>query len=163
MTKEGNKMNLITKAVAHILSKNSLFSQCESPEPKVLVKFFTPTGPFTWYVLGADERPSGDWHFFGVMAIDTAYLLGEFSLSEIKEFGDAYSSPFLLGLEREGGADSRTSPLEEGMLQTWLAHARHYERQAETKPMIPVMEGFMDELKRRRASGRGILTEMFGD
>lgn len=155
-------MRLITKAVGCVLHKYPLFSQCESPEPNILVKFFTPTGPFTWYVLGAEERPGGDWHFFGVMENGTAHILGEFNLSEIKEFGDEYSRPFFLGLERNGCYDGHTFPLKEGMLYTWQNHARRYQRQAEKQSMIPVMEGFMDELKRRMSSGRGIAAEILG-
>ena len=57
-------------------------SQAEDPDPKLLVKFFTPDAGWTWYA--SEGEPVGDdFHFFGyVEGVENEW--GTFALSELR-------------------------------------------------------------------------------
>jgi len=60
-------MKLLTKEIETKLPK--LYSQ-EHKEPKdvkVIVKFFDPTGSWTWYATEGEQQENGDWLFFGLV------------------------------------------------------------------------------------------------
>ena len=86
-------MKLLTKAIEKKLPK--LYSQEDVKDPVVQVKFFDPTGSFTWYVLEFD----GEDLFFGKVFshLCPEGELGYFSLSELK----SVKRPMGLGIERD--------------------------------------------------------------
>lgn len=86
-------MKLLTK---EILSKlPPLYSQENNPDPIVHVKFFDPTGSWTWYATeGSPEED--DFIFFGLV-IGFEAELGNFSLNELKSI----KGKFGLGIERD--------------------------------------------------------------
>lgn len=51
-------------------------------EMKIVVKFFDPTGSWTWYVIEGKKLENGDWEFFGLVRGHEAEL-GYFLLSEL--------------------------------------------------------------------------------
>jgi hypothetical protein len=84
-------MKLMTKAVMNSLP--ALYSQEENTEQKAVLKFFTPDGNWTWYVIegspvDADDcydtdKPKVDWMFFALVdGFDKE--LGYFSLFELQ-------------------------------------------------------------------------------
>ena len=82
---------LLTKALRKALPP--LYSQEElGDDAKVVVKFFNPTGSWTWYATEFD----GEDRFFGLVDGFEAEL-GYFSLSELA----SYTSPLGLGIERD--------------------------------------------------------------
>jgi len=86
-------MKLLTKKIIKKLP--TLYSQENNSDPQVVVKFFDPTGSFTWYAIEYD----GDDSFFGFV---TSHLcpegeLGYFSLSELQ----TAKVGFGLGIERD--------------------------------------------------------------
>jgi len=141
---------LIPKTLEVVLRKFPLLSQVRSTEPVILIEFFTPNGPFTWFVLGAEGRPGRDWRFIGLMETAAGILVGLFDLLEIKEFGDEFGRRFFLGLERDSFYDGRTTPLKEELRSLWTSLA----------PRCPtggsgpsLMEGFIGELKAQHPGG----------
>jgi len=75
-------MKLLTQEVKNRLPK--LYSQDGKPadQVKVIVKFFDPTGSWTWYATEGEQTPEGDWRFFGLVRGFEAEL-GYFHLSEL--------------------------------------------------------------------------------
>lgn len=72
-------MKLLTKAIKKRLPK--LYSQEEKGlKAKVIVKFFTPDGSWTWYATEFDGKDT----FFGLVD-GFEKELGYFSLSELKK------------------------------------------------------------------------------
>jgi len=83
-------MKLLTKAI--LKSLPPLYSQEKNPDPVVRVKFFDPTGSWTWYATEFD----GTDIFFGLVKGHETEL-GYFSLAELK----AMRGRFGLGIERD--------------------------------------------------------------
>lgn len=83
-------MKLLTKAI--IKSLPPLYSQENNPDPVVRVKFFDPTGSWTWYATEFDGVDT----FFGLVDGHEKEL-GYFSLSELQ----AVRGQFGLGVERD--------------------------------------------------------------
>ena len=54
----------------------------EPTEVKIVVKFFEPTGSWTWYVTEGEKQEDGDWLFFGLVD-GFEKELGYFSLNEL--------------------------------------------------------------------------------
>jgi len=100
-------MKLLTK---EILSKlPPLYSQENNPDPIVHVKFFDPTGSWTWYGIEGSQEED-DFIFFGLVQ-GFEEELGNFSLNELKsvrgKFGlrierDMYFTPKPLSQVRKG-------------------------------------------------------------
>lgn len=99
-------MKLITKALEKVFAKYPLYSQDgKGGEAIAIAKFFMPGSVWTWYVIEAEQRPDGDWLFFGyVDGLEGEY--GYFSLSELASlrgrFGlkterDMYFTPSPIG------------------------------------------------------------------
>ena len=86
-------MKLLTKEIIKKLPK--LYSQENEKDPIVQVKFFDPTGSFTWYATEFD----GEDLFFGkvVSSLCPEGELGYFSLSELKSIRGRMG----LGIERD--------------------------------------------------------------
>lgn len=83
-------MMLLTKANRAALPP--LYSQAQTTDPLVVVKFFDPTGSWTWYATEFD----GDDLFFGWVDGQVGEL-GYFSLSELQSFRGRFG----LGIERD--------------------------------------------------------------
>ena len=86
-------MKLLTKEIRKQLP--ALYSQDNSKDPIVYIKFFDPCGSFTWFILEYD----GEDTFF---AFVKSHLcpdgeLGYVSLSELKSI----KNPLGLGIERD--------------------------------------------------------------
>lgn len=63
-------MKLLTKQIEAKLAKYPLYSQDgRGDDADIICKFFNPSGAGTWYVLEGEQRPDGDWEFFGIVDI----------------------------------------------------------------------------------------------
>jgi hypothetical protein len=71
----------------------ALYSQENTPDPRVVCKFFTPDAGWTWYVIEGSpvdangyydtDKPKVDFLFFGLVS-GLEVELGYFSLSELQ-------------------------------------------------------------------------------
>lgn len=85
-------MKLLTKALRKKLPALGETDNKDPKEVKVIVKFFDPTGSWTWYATEFDGKDT----FFGfVRGFDNE--LGYFSLSEL----ESVKGKFGLGIERD--------------------------------------------------------------
>jgi len=88
-------VELLTK---EILSKLPKLYSNEKKNPKdipIIVKFFDPTGSWTWYATEGEQQ-NGDFRFFGLVR-GFENELGYFSLNELK----SVKVGFGLGIERD--------------------------------------------------------------
>jgi len=89
-------MKLMTKEIE---SKMPVLYSNEKKRPDeipIIVKFFDPTGSWTWYVTEGEQLPDGTWNFFGlVRGFETE--LGYFSQAELESVKGAMG----LGIERD--------------------------------------------------------------
>lgn len=74
----------------------ALYSQEDVEDPIVRVKFFDPSGSWTWYAIEGEEQEDGDWLFFGLVK-GFEEELGYFVLSEL----ESVKGQFGLGIERD--------------------------------------------------------------
>lgn len=108
-------MKLLTKAIEAKLLKTPLYSTEKQDVAPVLVKFFNPTGSWTWYVLEGEKTDDGDWMFFGLVDGHEKEL-GYFRLSELA----GVKVRFGLGIERDMWfenfvVDKRTNEVKQGV------------------------------------------------
>lgn len=89
-------MKLLTKAIEKSFEANPLYSHENDRTPKILVKFFNPTGVGTWLITEASKTEEGDWRMFGMCEIHEKEL-GYVMLSELASF----RGQFGLGIERD--------------------------------------------------------------
>ena len=92
-------MKLLTKALRKELP--ALYSQENNPDPKVIVKFFTPWTNWTWYATEGqpildDDGNEVDFRFFGLVDGHEKEL-GYFHLSELSSI----KGPWGLKIERD--------------------------------------------------------------
>lgn len=73
-------MQLLTNEIKDKLPV--LYSQENEKDPMVLVKYFDPTGSWTWYALEGEETSNDDFLFFGYVVGDFPEL-GYFTLNEL--------------------------------------------------------------------------------
>jgi hypothetical protein len=87
-------MKLLTKEILADFEKTG--RQEDSENPKVVARFFNPTGIGTWY---ATEYDPTDRIFFGYVSLfnDHCNEWGSFSLDELESFRGKFS----LGIERD--------------------------------------------------------------
>lgn len=87
-------VKLVTKEIEEMFKK--IGSQENNPDPIVVVKFFNPAGPGTWYAT--EYRPK-DREFFGFVSLfgDECDEWGSFSLDELQ----SVKGMFGLGIERD--------------------------------------------------------------
>lgn len=90
-------MKLITKAIENKLKRFPIGSQDgKGDDAEIIVKFFSPCGTSTWWVLEGEQTDDGDWLFFGIAEIyEREY--GYFRLSELQSI----RLPFGLKIERD--------------------------------------------------------------
>ena len=86
-------MKLLTKEILKKLPP--LYSQENNPDPLVIVKFFDPTGSWSWYAY--EGSPEGDDFIFFGLVKGFEDELGNFSLNELTKF----RGKFGLGIERD--------------------------------------------------------------
>ena len=91
-------MKLMTKEIENKLPSLYHF-ETSSTEPVATVKFFDPTGSWTWYVTEG-EKQGDDWLFFG--AVDGfEFELGYFRLSDLEHAKDGCRGLQALPIERD--------------------------------------------------------------
>jgi len=91
-------MKLLTKE--NIKQIPILYSQEKVDDPYAVVKFFDPTGGWSWYVIEGELQEDGDWRFFGlVKGFETE--LGYFHLSELESCKDGQTGMKALPIERD--------------------------------------------------------------
>lgn len=85
-------MKLMTKAIEKELP--ALYSQERETDPLCNLKFFTPDGSWTWYILEGEKREN-DWLFFckAVSHICPEGELGYVTLSELKQVKGSLGLP----------------------------------------------------------------------
>ena len=87
-------MNLLPKKIEKAIPK--LNSQENAEDPTAYVKFFDPTGSFTWFATEGEWQGNGDFLFYGrVDGLESE--LGYFSLRELQ----SVTGRFGLGIERD--------------------------------------------------------------
>lgn len=71
---------LLTKE--NIKALPPLYSQENNKDPLAVIKFFDPTGSYTWYAIEGEKQPDGDYLFFGL--VDGFEMeLGYFTLNDL--------------------------------------------------------------------------------
>jgi hypothetical protein len=85
-------MKLLTKAIETQLAKHPMYSGEKETVSDVVVKFFTPSSNWTWYVLEGSRREDGDWEFFGLVDGHEKEL-GYFCLSELASVRGSFGLP----------------------------------------------------------------------
>jgi hypothetical protein len=70
-------------------------------EPVAVVKFFDPTGSWTWYAAEGEKQPDGNWLFWG--AVDGfEFEYGYFTLHQLEHAKDGITEPLrALPIERD--------------------------------------------------------------
>lgn len=92
-------MKLMTKQIEKILPDLYHFDTT-GKEPVVAVKYFDPTGSWTWYVAEGRKEPGGDWLFWG--AVDGfEFEFGYFRLSELLSCKQGLTGLRSLPIERD--------------------------------------------------------------
>ena len=97
-------MQLLTKEIETKFKK--IGSQENIEDPQIIVKFFDPTGSWTWYATEYDQDTKT---FFGL--VDGHYKeFGDFSLEEL----ESVKGPLGLGIERDihYGFDNKISSVQ---------------------------------------------------
>lgn len=92
-------MKLMTKEIE--ASMKQLYHYEKTGEPAIAaVKFFDPTGSWTWYVAEGEKQEDGDWLFWG--AVDGfEFEYGYFTLSELVHAKDGCTGLQSLPIERD--------------------------------------------------------------
>lgn len=92
-------MKLITKALLKKLPKFYSTEKLDESKKKAVIKYFSPVGRFTWYVIEGEVQEDGDILFFGYVKgndpMDDEY--GYFSLKEL----ESITLPWGLKIERD--------------------------------------------------------------
>jgi len=88
---------LLTKAITKKLP--ALYAQENNPDPIVHVKFFDPTGSFTWFATEFDGEDTFFGKVYSHMCPDGE--LGYFSLSELKTCKQGLRGLRALPIERD--------------------------------------------------------------
>jgi hypothetical protein len=92
-------MKLMTKEIEQKLPPLYHFEKAKT-EPVALVKFFDPTGSWTWYVAEGEKQDDGDWLFWG--AVDGfEFEYGYFTLRELEHAKDGCKGIQALPIERD--------------------------------------------------------------
>ncbi|HUQ85365.1 MAG TPA: DUF2958 domain-containing protein [Candidatus Limnocylindrales bacterium] len=95
--KGGENMELLTVELKEKLP--ALYAQEKERDPLVYIKFFDPTGSWTWYATEGEEADD-DFLFFGyVVGHDSE--LGYFTLSQLRSAKKGVSGILSLPIERD--------------------------------------------------------------
>lgn len=91
-------MMLLTKE--NIKKLPALYSQQLKDDPVAIIKFFDPTGSWSWYVVEGEMKENGDYLFFGlVKGFETE--MGYFTLNELKNCKNGLTGMRALPIERD--------------------------------------------------------------
>jgi hypothetical protein len=90
------KMKLLTKEIEGRMPKLYATEAVPTGEKIVQVKFFDPSGSWTWYAVEGERTEDGDYHFFGLVDGHVKEW-GYFSLREL----ESIRGRFGLGIERD--------------------------------------------------------------
>ena len=91
-------MKLLTQEIKKMLP--AIGSTSEVKDPKAVVKFFDPTGSWTWYVIEGREIDNGDWEFYGLVhGFEKEF--GYFRLSELETCKKNLTGLQALPIERD--------------------------------------------------------------
>lgn len=91
-------MQLLTEEIISVLP--ALYEQENEKDPMVYVKFFDPTGSWTWYATEGEEMDNGDFLFFGFVVGFEAEL-GYFTLSQLETAKSQCTGIQALPIERD--------------------------------------------------------------
>ena len=91
-------MQLLTDEIKNKLP--ALYAQENEKDPMVYIKFFDPTGSWTWYAMEGEETENGDFLFFGY-AIGFEAELGYFLLSQLETAKEGLTGIRALSIERD--------------------------------------------------------------
>lgn len=91
-------MKLLTEEIKKKLPKLGVTSN--QAAPVAVVKFFDPTGSWTWFVIEGQEQEDGDWLFYGLVH-GFEKELGYFRLSELEHCKDGQTGLKALLIERD--------------------------------------------------------------
>ena len=92
-------MKLMTQEIEQKLPPLYHFETTRT-EPVAMVKYFDPTGSWTWYVAEGQKQEDGDWLFWG--AVDGfEFEYGYFTLNELKHAKDNCKGIYALPIERD--------------------------------------------------------------
>lgn len=93
-------MKLLTEEIIQRLPKLRSQEDRDPQDVPVIVKFFDPTGSWTWYVTEGEQREDGDWEFFGfVRGFENE--LGYFTLGELEHAKDGLRGLKGVPIERD--------------------------------------------------------------
>ena len=93
-------MELINQDLINKFKKYPLYSQDGKKEKKIIVKYFTPWGGWTWYITEGEQQEYGDWLLFGYVESGLGADCNEWgyvSLNELKSI----TGPLGLTIERD--------------------------------------------------------------
>jgi len=91
-------MKLMTKAIERKIPELYATEDVALEDKVCVVKFFMPTGSWTWYAVEGQKQEDGDWLFFGQVVNGYGEKeLGFFVLSELQSI----KGPLGLGVERD--------------------------------------------------------------
>jgi len=76
-------MKMLTKEVEKRIPELYSHDGKDAAEVPVAVKFFDPSGSFTWYVTEGNKLENGDWSFFGLVDSGFYSELSYFRLSDL--------------------------------------------------------------------------------
>ncbi len=80
--------------------KSLYYYEKSGEEPIAVLKYFDPTGSWTWYAAEGQKQDDGDWLFWG--AVDGfEYEYGYFTLSELQHAKDSCTGLQSLPIERD--------------------------------------------------------------
>lgn len=91
-------MELLPKEIKDKLP--ALYAQENEKDPVVYVKYFDPTGSWTWYATEGEETENGDFLFFGFV-VGFEPELGYFTLSQLKTAKQGLRGLQALPIERD--------------------------------------------------------------
>jgi hypothetical protein len=93
-----HKMKLLTDEIKEKLP--ALYAQEQEKDPMVYVKYFDPTGSWTWYALEGEETEEGDFLFFGYV-VGFEPELGYFTLNQLQTAKQGLTGLRALPIERD--------------------------------------------------------------
>ena len=92
-------MKLMTKEIETKIKPLRHF-ETSGEKPIAVVKYFDPSGSWTWYVAEGEKQEDGDWLFWG--AVDGfEFEYGYFRLSELQHAKDGCTGLQALPIERD--------------------------------------------------------------
>ena len=92
-------MKLMTKEIEQQLPALYHFENTKTPAV-ASVKFFDPTGSWTWYVAEGQKQDDGDWLFWGLVdGFECEY--GYFTLSQLEHAKEGCKGLQSLPIERD--------------------------------------------------------------